>query len=162
MATTAAVIAAERWLDEVILRCNLPADVAGAALSENISLPAGLGDVAIMSLTVRFTSVDVGPAAASSVPRGVRSMVLSADASTVLDVVGTAPVYLTYDVATTLQYQAFIDPDALVLWRQSELVDVAGPEMDSDATPTGDVIVWIKCVRVRPIEAPIGPVQLVR
>lgn len=162
MATTVATVAAERWLDQVILAATLPADVAGAALAESVALPVGLGDVAILSLHMRARTVDVGPATASSVPRGVRAFIVSPDLSTLLDVVGNAPWLLTGDTATNLEYWAAIDPDALTLWRTGELVSLASPEMDSDATPTGDVFVTIKCVRVRPVSTDPVDIQLVR
>lgn len=162
MATTVAVIAGERWLDEVILVAVLPADVAGAALSELVALPAGIGDVAIMSLHMRARPVDVGPAAASTVPRGIRAFVVSPDGATLLDVVGSGEWVLVLDTANNLEYWAMVDPDALVLWRTGEVVALASPEMDSDATPTGDVSVIIKCARVRPVESAPQPIQLVR
>jgi len=156
-------IIAERWLDEVILSSGLLADVAGAPIGETFLLPAGLGDVAIMSLHAIAQTVDVGPAAASTVPRGLRFMVTSSDGSTYADPVGSAAWYLCFDNANSLLYQAVVDPDALVLWRQAERLTMNSPELDSDATPTGDLLVIAKVVRVRPIEeqAP-GPVRLVR
>jgi len=162
VATTQATIAAERWLDEVILSATLPADVAGGALAESVSLPSGIGDVAIMSVHLRARTVDVGPATASSVPRGARAFIVSPDLSTLLDVVGSAEWQLVRDTATDLEYWCTLDPDALCLWRQNELLNLASPELDSDATPTGDVICVIKAVRVRPLETPATPLQLVR
>lgn len=161
MATTQLTIASERWLDEVVLQA-LVADAVTGAVNELFSLPAGFGDCAIMSAHFRATSVDVGPAAAASVPRGVRAMVISQDGSSVVDTVGTSPWYLTFDTATALQYQAELDPGALVLWRQGELLSVASPEMDSDATPTGDLQAYVKVVRVRLVEQPQDLLQLVR
>lgn len=162
MATTQATVLSERWLDQVIIICTLPADTAGAPMNENIRLPIGLSDVAIMSLHARASAVDVGPAAAYTVDAGLRAFVVSSDAATVVDPIGVAPWLLTFSQPTNLEYSAFIDPMALVLWRQNELVQVTAPELDSDATPTGDFNVFIKAVRVRPIEGVArGPMRLV-
>lgn len=162
MAVTALTVAAERWLDQVML-LGIVANVAGAAMSESFTLPAGLGDVAILNVSVRFSQLDVGPASVIT-PRGVSVRIVSPDATTVVDIVGSAPILLCFDTATVLEAYAYLDPDALVLWRQTEIMTLLAPEMDSDATPTGDLQINIKCVRVRPIEAPMGqgPIQLVR
>lgn len=162
MATTVAVIAAERWLDEVVLVASLPADTAGAPVNELVALPAGIGDVAIMSVHLRARPVDVGPVAASTVPRGARVFVVSADGANLLDVVGTAEWLLCLDTANNLEYWCTIDPDALCLWRTGETLSVVSPELDSDATPTGDVFVIVKCARVRGVESAPQPIQLVR
>lgn len=163
MATTALTLNAERWLDEVLLLGQGPADVGGATLAEFFSLPAGLGDVAIMSCIIRIANVDAGPVAVIT-PRGVSVRIFSRDAAKVIDLVGVAPWLLASDGANTLEFHAYLDPDALVLCRQDELISILSPEIDSDATPTGDLVVYFKCVRVRPIEAPAGqgPIQLVR
>jgi len=160
VATTVLTLRAERWLDEVIL-FGAVADALGAALSENFALPPGLGDVALMNLEIRGHAIDVVSTGVTPV-RGVRAFILSSDASAIVDNVGVEPWYLTQDAANALELGCYMDPDALVLWRQNELLSLTSPEMDTDATPTGDIQVFAKCVRVRPIESAIGPVRLVR
>lgn len=163
MAVTALTLQAERWLDQVILFANSPANVLGAALSESFSLPPGLGDVALLNLEIRGHAIDVVSTGVTPV-RGVRAFILSGDQAAVVDNVGVTPWILTQDGANALEIGAYLDPDALVLWRQNELLSITSPEMDTDATPTGDFQIFAKCVRVRPIEAPAGqgPLQLVR
>lgn len=161
MATTAATLAAERWLDEVILSAAV-ADVAGGNLDESLSLPAGLGDVAILSVMVSITSIATVPVTAT-IPRGVSATITSADAASLVDVVGAAEWVATEGLAAAFtRARAFIDADALTLWRQGELLRLLGPEMDANASPTGDFAVHVKCVRVRPVALPVGPIQLVR
>lgn len=160
MATVTATLAGERWLDEVLLQSTHGA-IAGAAISEAVLLPAGIGDVAIMNVVARVSGVDVGPAAAASVPRGIAIRMFAG--AGVVDNVGVAPWYLSFDGANVLEYFAFIDPDALVLWRQNDVASLVSPEMDSDATPLGSLTVYWKCVRVRPpAEGAQAPLQLVR
>lgn len=161
MAEVAATLTVERWLDEVILQASLTADVAGAPVSETIRLPAGLGDVAIMNVLLRATTIDSIPAA-NIMPLGVEVLVFNRG-GTQVDHVGVAAWYLVSDTATSQRMCAYLDPDALVLWRQDEILTVTSAELDDDATPTGDITVVIKAVRVRPIEAPASNnIQLVR
>jgi len=160
VATTIATLNAERWLDEVLLSASV-ADAGGATLSEDILLPAGLGDVAILSVEIRVTSIDALKAAAA-LPAGARASIISSDAALTVDVIGSTAFLLTADGANALAGSAYLDPDALVLWRQSEILRVQTPELDSDATPTGDFSILIKAVRVRPIEGAVSPIRLVR
>lgn len=154
---------AERWLDVCILSSGTLADVGGAAMGETFLLPAGFGDCALMSVHAIVQTVDVGPVAAPTVPNGVRFMITNVDGSTYADPVGCAPWYRCFDGTNSVLYQAVVDPDALVLWKQGERLTMNAPELDSDATPTGDLVVIAKVVRVRPIESGIvQPIQLVR
>lgn len=162
MATTAMVSSAERWLDEVLLLGSIN-DVLGATMTENFSLPAGLGDVAIMSLLVRGTNIATVPGAATAA-RGCEAVIVSPDQATIVDYVGTSEwMARGGTLAAFDSFSVSLDPDALTLWRQAELLVISSPEMDVNAAPTGDLRVYAKVVRVRPIEAPArGPVRLVR
>lgn len=137
------------------------ADVAGAPISEEFSVPVALGDLAIMSVSVGVELVTTVPAASTSV-RGVRVTVTSSDGASVVDVVGSAEFLQVNDGAVTIGYDAFVDPQALCLLRNNERVRVTAPEMDSNASPTGDLRIRVKAVRVRPLEGAVsGPIRLV-
>jgi len=153
-------LSAERWLDEVILLGSV-ADVAGASINEQFSLPAGLGDIAVLSVSVYVIQVATVPGAAT-VARGVRVTVNSPSALGV-DVVGVGEWMATSgSLAAFDEFAAFVDPDALCLVRQNELISVRSPEMDVNAAPTGDLTIQVKAVRVRPIEGVVrGPLRLV-
>lgn len=163
MAVTACVLNSERWLDEVILRGNAPVDVGGATLSESFTLPANFGDAAILSILVAVSPIATVPVTATF-PRGVRALVFSADASSIVDIVGVGALYATGgDGAAFTGVQGSIDPDAMTLWRQGELLNFAMPEMDANAAPTADLIVLVKCTRVGGKQVRReGPIQLTR
>lgn len=151
---------AERWLDEVVLRAQV-LDVAVASISEEFTSPVGIGDLAILSALVAITNIGTVPVTAT-MPRGVVVQNVAQDAATVVDYVGAGEFVATAGVAAAFtKAHAHIDPDALMLWRQGEILVVEAPEMDAGAT--GDLVFIVKCVRVRPIEAPArGPIRLVR
>lgn len=161
MAITAATLLSERWLDEVLIFGSID-NTVGATLTEQFSLPAGIGDVAIMSVLVRMVNIATPPVAAATA-RGVEVVVIQSGSQSTLDIVGTAEwVAASGDGIAFTGVSAYVDPDALCLWRQNELLNIQTPEMDSNASPTGDLRVFAKCVRVRPIETVGGPIQLVR
>lgn len=161
MATTALTLSAERWLDEVIL-VGAVADVGAATLQESFTLPSGLGDIAVMSSIVSIVSIATVPVAAT-IDRGFRLVLVSPDATSIVDVLGIGQWFATSgDGAAFTRVDGIVDPDALMLWRQTDVLSLTSPEMDAGAT--GDLRIIIKAVRVRPIEAPMGqgPIQLVR
>lgn len=161
MATTTMTLSAERWLDEVVLRA-LVADAAIATdIVEGFLSPAGIGDLAIMSVQASAVSIGTVPVTATF-DRGARFAINASDDATQVDVVGVAQWFATGGAAAAFdRLDCFIDPDALVLWRQGELLKLSSAELDAGAT--GDIVVVAKCVRVRPIESPArGPVRLVR
>lgn len=160
MAVTAMTIIAERWLDEVILNAQV-LDNAGATIAEDFTLPAGLGDVAIMSVTVGVFNITTAPTVPET-PRGVQAFVLT-PTSQLVESIGVAPFVWIAGATTVLtRVSAFLDPDALVLMRQNETIRLLAPEMDVDASPTGDLELIVKAVRVRPIEGAVkGPLRLV-
>lgn len=163
MATTASVLEAERWLDEVIIKCEID-NTAGATMSEQFTLPAGIGDVAILAISCNVVNIATVPGTATA-NRGVRAVILSPDGAAQVDIVGSAEwLAMGGTLAAFDAFTASIDADALTLWRQTELLSFSSAEMDVNASPTGDFKARVKCVRVRPIEAPAGqgPIQLVR
>lgn len=161
MATTAATLNAERWADIVIIKCTAPADVLGAPMSESFTVPAGLGDVAILSILGIASAVDAIPAT-NLFPAGLEATVGSVGGGALVDIVGVAAWHRVGDTATAQAFTCHIDPDALALWRQNELLSFRTVEVDSDATPTGDFTAYVKAVRVREPEIMAGPIQLVR
>lgn len=158
MATTVLTLTAERWLDEVILTASV-ADVAGAAISESFLLPAGLGDVAIMCAYARIDNIDV---LVDLTNLAAAAAIVTADSSTVVERLGPARWFETQDVANDLEAQCAWDPTALVLWRQSEILNITSSEIDTDATPLGDLRIFVKAVRVRPVASAPAQVRLVR
>lgn len=152
-------LGAERWLDQLVLRATV-ADVAIADIAENFVAPAGLDDLAILSINVGITNVGTVPATAT-VARGAKAVILSQDGSSIVDLVSVEEFKATGGVAAAFtRFDAHLDPDALTLWRRGELIQVSAPEMDLGAT--GDLVVLVKAVRVRPIEEAEQPIQLVR
>lgn len=153
-ASTASLIS-ERWLDEILLLAtdpNLNGDTA-----TQISLPAGLGDVAIMEVLVdadTAATLMTGPEL-----RGPRAVIINA-AGTTVDIVGVSR--WTQRELTVPSLSTYFSPDPLVLWRQNERLELKFQEVDTNASPTVDLAAYIKCVRVRPLEAAGLPVQLVR
>lgn len=157
MATIAMTVAAERWLDEVVL-VGSATNVDGV-IADQYTLPAGLGDVAIMWLEFTAAAIDV---AATITSVSVLARIVSPDGATTVDIVGNGELRLINQTANALGMTATVDPDALVLWRQDEKLALFTAELDTDATPTADTQLRVKVVRVRPLEAPATPLQLVR
>lgn len=153
MATVQLTMVSERWLDEVVLQGQIT-DADGER-NDNYILPAGLGDVALMELMV-----DTGPLATVAPGfdlMGVRATIVGQSFNN--DIIGVER--WTKIGASILSL--YISPDPLVLWRQTEPLQLQHPEMDTNAAPTGEIVVRVKVVRVRPIESPArGPIRLVR
>lgn len=143
----------DRWLDEVILQ----ATVANVGIDDEyrVLAPADEQDLAIMNAMVGV--IQITTMVASINDWGVVFTVLSA-APSVVDLGNTARFVKT----SAAEAYCSLDPDALVLWRKGEKVALSIPEIDTNASPTGDVYIRFKCVRVRPIEGAPLPLQLVR
>lgn len=155
MAVTASAIIAERWLDEVLITGTIPNVLGGTFFLESFTSPPGVGDLAIMEVgATAFALATINPAAKLGSWLDIRS----ADGATVVDILGTAE-WLT---VTSDEMRAYWSPDPLVLWRQNEIITITGPELDTNASPTGDLRLFVKAVRVRPVEGAPGPIQLVR
>lgn len=156
MAIATIPLTAQRWLDEVMFSQDVVNSVGGTFFSEQFRLPVGEGDVAIMEMLVTGFSLATVVVLPADIATAIS--VLSADALTVVDFVGVYPFYRV----SSDEVRAYASPDPLVLWRQGELLTVNGPELDINVTPTGDLNVTVKCVRVRPGEPSRGAIQLVR
>lgn len=149
-----ATLTSERWLDQIIL--------SGTYTNENgdhdltFLIPAGLGDIAILEIDVQALSV--ATMMANPELNAVRAYVVSA-AGDAVDIVGTQ----RWSKVWTDRVATYLSPDPLVLVRQSERLKLSAAEVDTNASPTVDIVVTVKAVRVRPIEAPArGPIRLVR
>jgi len=150
---------ADRWNDIVILSKSV-ANIDGQG-GDFWLLPAGIGDVAIMEVMVEFSQIDVVKTAYADA--GVAGFVQNAARDTTVDFIGNAKFTLKSDGANALGLSAYLSPDPLVLMRQDEVLLLQWPEVDTDATPTADVAVIVKAVRVRPLEGTVsGPIRLVR
>lgn len=156
MATVQTVISSERWLDEILLYGTV-ADGAGSDWSDALLLPPGLGDVAIMELLVLAETLATAVAIAE---QSVVAQITSPGGSSTVDILGTGKWFRTQ----ALRAAAYVSPDPLVLWHQDERLSIQSPELDSNASPTGDVFYYVKCVRVRPVLAAASnePIRLVR
>lgn len=149
-------VLSERWLDEVLIVAE-KANVDGEQ-DDGFAAPDGVGDLAIMEWSCVFASI--ATLMANPETAGVSSYIVSPGSSSVVDAAGGARFLRD---ATATRLFAFVQPDALVLWRQGELFGFNSPEVDTNATPTADLFVRIKCVRVRPIESSApAPIRLVR
>jgi len=158
VATIQSTLLSERWLDEIVIIAT-KTDI-DAVQADEILLPAGLGDVAIMCIDVRIQTIDV---LTTTTPLGVHAYITAGDNSGgVLDIAGVGEFLVTQNGANALALGAFIDPDALVLWRQHERLQLVYGEIDTDATPTADLRARIRAVRVRPQEGAPAPLRLVR
>lgn len=155
MATVAMTLLSERWLKEVVLigqKANSDGQV-----SDLLTFPVGLGDLAIMELIIEGGSAATFLAAVA-VPVGFCVSVVTPGGVSNVDIVGCAPAHKTGDA----RFNAYISPGPLVLWRQNEELLVTGPEMDTNATPTVDLTFLVKCVRLEePVRAQTQ-VRLVR
>lgn len=155
MATVVTTLKAERWLDEILIEGGV-ANATGVQAND-FSLPVGIGDVAIMSVDYRITGITTLPTITNL---GVLMTVVSQPSGQPVDIIGSAPFRQVYEGAAAIIVAAYLDPDALVLWRYGEYVQCATPIMDSGNT--GDIAVRFKCVRIRPVESAPMPLQLVR
>lgn len=155
MADVTLTLKSERWLDEVVLEGDTTN--VGADAVHRYSLPAGLGDVALMELWFRSGAAATLVTAWDTL--GMSGTIQTGGAFTNVDIVGVSRFFK----AGALVLAAYMSPDPLVLWRQSEVLALELPELDTNGAPTDDHKVLIKVVRVRPIESPArGPVRLVR
>lgn len=156
MADQALLHRSERWLDEVLLagsKLNVDGDQADTWIP-----PYGLGDLAIMEIGIDINTLATSVADPTAI--GVRIGVVDAAGSSIVDIAGDAP----FRRMAANRLEAYISPDPLVLVRQGEKIVIEFPEVDINATPTGDLAVYVKCVRVRPtvVAQNPGPIQLVR
>lgn len=152
---TALTIFSERWLDEVLLGGVL-ADGAAGDSNEELSLPSGIGDVAILELLVLVEGITTIVSDAILGNLGFGAMIVSKDGASDLDFVGVNRLYRLH----TGRVRGCLQPDPLVLWRQDEKCFVALPDLET--TATGDIYYRVKVVRIRQPEPAPQPIQLVK
>lgn len=151
-------LVSERWLDEIVL-LGVKSDI-DAAQNDIWFAPLGIGDLAIMSLQVRVQTVDV---LSTTVRLGVEAYVVTkGGGNPVVDLLGCEPFNVVENTTNSLSVAAYIDPSALALFRQTEGILVTFGEIDTDATPTADLRIRVKCVRIPARQEPGAPLQLVR
>lgn len=157
MATYTTAITSERWNDIVLLEASSAAAAAEADVADNFAMPAGLGDCALMEVLVRVFSIGTPIVDAVELARGIFMHVVS-QSGAVVDIIGAERWFRTSATA----FAAYLSPDPLVLIRMNEVVQVSFPEMDTGAAGTVVYRVNFKVVRVKPVDSPPGPIQLVR
>lgn len=155
MATVFTTLFAERWLDIVEL-AGVQSNIGADDISEFL-LPLNFGDVAVMWIDAMHEGITTMPAAASLAVLGFHARLLSAGDS----VIGPVGVSQNFRQVSVARVSAELNPDALVLWRQGEKIQIATPDLD--AGNTVDHTYWFHCVRVRPQEEQVpGPIRFVR
>lgn len=154
MTLRALTLQSERWLDEAVFTTSWTN--VGADVNDTFSLPSGSGEVAIMEIMVLV--IDIATAVAPE-NLGIQALIQSA-ASGAVDFAGMA----RFSKISATRVGAYISPDPLVIWKENELLQLQYPELDSNASPTDDHVVYVKTVRVRPQEdrGVRRPIQLVR
>lgn len=155
MATVNMTLLSERWLDEVVLLGNLT-NMDGDQDNEFVP-PAGLGDLAIMELL--YFVLNIATILGSFHLYNLRGMVVNAAGSAV-DIIGQHEFYQTG--ISNLRLTTYLSPDPLVWLKEGERIQLVHAELDTNATPTADAQVYVKCVRVRPQEGAPQPIRLVR
>lgn len=157
MAVIQLALAAERWRQEVLLYGTGP-NGAGADWSDTLHPPTTIGDLAIIEILISVETIAtlVAPALLGCQANVVNTL----GGNAVVDIIGS----VRWQNHQALRASCYFSPDPLVLLRQGEAISIQSPELDSNASPTGDVYYYVKCVRV-PMEAPAaparGPIQLV-
>lgn len=159
MADIALAIHSERWLDEVVLsatKANIDSDQGDAWV-----LPPGVGHCAIMEVMVEVSGIATVRTAVEDA--GIRGLIINAAGDIAVDFIGNAPWRLVNGAPAGAGWvNAYISPDPLVEWKEGEKLELFFPEIDVNATPTGDLRVYVKVVRVRPGVVAPEKLKLVR
>lgn len=150
----ALTLLSERWLDVVLLN-GLAADGGGADYNAAWTLPAGIGDLAFIEGWIQCRTI--ATVVANPELLGCAWTVRN-PATSVVDIIGVS----RWQKTLTSTLETYVSPDPLVLVRQNETIHLLFPELDTNGAPTGDVDVYFKMVRVRPVEGPQAAIQLVR
>lgn len=153
MAVVVMAIVAERWLDQVVLY-GAAAEPAGD-IADQYTLPATLGDVGLIE--AEFNVSGIATAIASPTLRGVRMAVTNV-AGSLLDIIGAE----SWIPVSSGKYAAYFSPDPIVLIRQGERLLVQHLDEDSSGAPTIVGELLLKVVRIKAVEVPSAPIQLVR
>lgn len=107
------------------------------------SLPVGFGDCLILE---GQASIDGNATLVAPTLMGARVSLVDA-AGTVINPIDVPPIYQTGTVRCAFHFK----PDQVVYWKQGELLQVVFPELDSNATPTGDMSIWVTVRRIRQV-----------
>lgn len=153
MSETTMAIVSERWLDTVVLQATVN-DIDGDR-DDTWLLPAQMSDVAIMEVVAdaeTLATIRVNMELA-----GARLVVIN-QANKVVDFVGIT----RWSIIRVADASAYWSPDPLVLWRQGEKLALRFPELDINVTPTGDLRLTVKAVRVKVLQPLPETIQLVR
>jgi len=153
MTAVAGTLRSERWLDEVLIAGQI-ANVDGDIAVE-LSLPPGIGDLAIIEALLDVDSIAT---LATNIELQAIRWVITNAAGTTVDIIGVTR--WGQREATTIAISTYVSPDPLVLWRQGEILNAKFREVDTNLTPTGDLGIVAKCVRVRPVPASDQPAPL--
>lgn len=144
-ATSALTRHSDRWRDQVILR-GTAANLDNANLLD-FTLPAGFGDCLLLEAYVYVDAIDVLGAAGDN--EGVRVTLYDSAGATDRDIVDCPRWTLIDDTANALAIMAHAIPDEIIFWRENERLRLYTGEIDTDATPTADLIVWVRVQQLR-------------
>lgn len=139
---TATVVSARLRSEATILGTldNLDGDRA-----DGIRLPVGFGDVILRDVQVRIS--DITTLATLSDVHGCGLVLVDANGEFKAPV-GVEFWKQVYGGATTKQVQAFF-PVRDIIWYSGELLRILFEEVDTDATPTADLAVICRVIRIR-------------
>lgn len=140
MASVSAILRSDRAANQSVLSAD-DTNVDGA-LNTIISLPVGFGDVLVLNAQVQAVNIATLFTIAD---QGVHWQLLDSAAGLARDFLGSSPWLKKGALALT----SYIDPDQLVVWRETEQLQLQADEIDTNATPTADVVVLIRVRRLR-------------
>lgn len=113
----------------------------------DFTLPAGFGDCLLLEVLVYVDAIDVLGAAGDS--EGPRVTLYDAAGAADRDFIGVPRWTTIDDTANALAIGAHAVPDEIVFWKAEEALRVYTGELDTDATPTADMIVYCRVQRLR-------------
>lgn len=119
-----------------------------------LQLPSELDVVYVLEVLVRAASI--ATMMTSPEINGPQVVILAAGGSPNLDFVGNSRWVTT----NALTLGAQILPDAAALWSKGEALNVQFAEVDTNATPTVDGEVLIRCQTLQPVGLAPGPLLL--
>lgn len=150
MGDVVATLRSDRAANQSILAAddtNLDGD-----LNLTIALPPGFGDVLILNANIQIVSIATRMTMAN---QGVHWQLLDTAAALARDFLGTSEWFIKG--ATALS--SYIDPDQLVVWRETEKLHLQGDEIDTNVTPTADAVVLVRVRRLRQNAPEIDPMH---
>lgn len=136
----APTIVSDRYANQVIVG-QTSTDIDGDQ-ARSLVLPAGLGQVLISEVEVNVSSIAT-MIATPEAAKGVQLRIV--DGSGVIrDFLGSA----TWRVINATRLCAQVIPDTPVIWKDGEAVRLLHQELDTNAAPTADEEVAIRCLRM--------------